>query len=115
MAPSILQSVRGSKKSGTLDSIEETLEDQVEALKAELASLSKNLRERGRDQGRRTRRKAEAGVDDLIQSGEEILGELRDLYGRGEAQVRSTVRQHPLATIGAAAALALVVALLARR
>lgn len=110
MAPSILQSVRAGR-----NSIEETLEDQVEALKSELASLSRTLRERGRDQSRRTRRQAEAGVDDLIQSGEEILGELRGLYGRSQAQVRSTVRQHPLATIGAAAALGLFVALLARR
>ncbi len=115
MAPSILQSVRGSKKSSTLDSIEETLEDQVDALKAELATLTKAMRDQGRDQSRRARKQAEAGLDDLIRSGEDVISELRDFYGRREAQVRSTVREHPLATIGAAAAFGLFVALLARR
>jgi len=40
---------------------------------------------------------------------------LQESYLRGANEVRNTVRRHPIATIGAAAALGLVLALLARR
>lgn len=114
MASSILQSVRG-KRDEALDSIGSTVEDQVSQLRAELSSLTELIRGKGAAQGKKARAQAEAGLDELLSSSEDILQELRDAYLRGGAEVRRTVRQHPVATIGAAAAFGVVLALLARR
>lgn len=115
MAPSFFQSARHAARSGTLDRFENSLEDQVAALKDELESLSHQLARRGEKEGKRLRRQAESGIDDLSEASEAILDELRDLYGRSSRQVRHTLRDHPVATIGAAAAIGFLLALAARR
>lgn len=115
MAPSILQSMRGSKRNGTLEHVGATLDEQVEALREELASLAELIREKGQKQGKYVRKQAEAGIEDLLSSSEDVLQEMRDLYARGGDEVRKTVQRHPFATIGAAAAVGVLFALLARR
>ena len=110
MANSLFTSVRGKR-----DSIESTIEDQIEQLKSELATLTDRLRDKGAEQGKWAKKRAESGLEDLMASGEDILQELRDVYQRSGAEVRSTVRRHPLATIGAAAAVGILLALVARR
>ena len=116
MASSILQSVRGSRKSnGTLHSIESTVEDQIERLRDEIDALTKLAAKSSRRHSEKVRHQAAAGYDELIGRGEDLLRDLQDGYLRGANEVRHTVRKHPVATIGAAAAFGLVLALLARR
>jgi ElaB/YqjD/DUF883 family membrane-anchored ribosome-binding protein len=116
MAPSILQSVRGRRNGGgTLHNIEATVEDQIDALRDEIAELTKLLGKSSRRQSEKVRSQATAGYDDLIARSEDLLRELQDGYLRGASEVRDTVRKHPMATIGAAAAFGLVLALIARR
>lgn len=116
MASSILQSVRGRRNgNGTLHSIESTIEDQIENLRGEIEALTKIAAKTSRSQGEKIRSQASAGYDDLIGRSEDLLRELQDGYLRSATEVRGAVRKHPIATIGAAAAFGLVIALLARR
>jgi len=114
MASSILDQVR-SKRNSTFQDIEATIEDQVEALRGEIAALTKLISKNSASQSKKIRGQAETGYEDLIARSEEILEQLQDGYSRGAKEVRETVRRHPAATIGAAAAFGLVIALLARR
>jgi ElaB/YqjD/DUF883 family membrane-anchored ribosome-binding protein len=50
-----------------------------------------------------------------LASGEELLADLRGRYAGTEKQVRHAVREHPIATLGAAALIGLAVAALLRR
>jgi ElaB/YqjD/DUF883 family membrane-anchored ribosome-binding protein len=113
--------------------LETPLEDQISEIRDEIASLARLLSQRGADTAKEARSRAsdaskdvrsraydardtaEAGLNDLIANGEQLLSELRDRYAVTEKQVRQTVRQHPVATLGAAAALGLLVASLIRR
>ena len=114
MASSILDQVRG-KRNSTFQDIEATIEDQVETLRSEIAALTKLISKNSASQGKKVRNQAEVGYEDLIARSEDLLQQLQDGYTRGASEVRETVRRHPAATIGAAAAFGLVVALLARR
>lgn len=108
-------------------------EDQIAELRAEIAALAKVLSQRGSDasddarsrvsdvsrsvrsRAHDVRDQAETSIQDLIDNGEALISELRNRYSDTEKQVRQTVKQHPFATIGAAAALGVLVAALIRR
>jgi ElaB/YqjD/DUF883 family membrane-anchored ribosome-binding protein len=114
MAASILDQVRG-KRNGTFQDVETTIEDQVEALRGEIAALTKLISKNSARQGKKVREQARSSYDDLVAQGEDLIQQLQDGYLNGASEVRETVRRHPIATIGAAAAFGLVIALLARR
>ncbi|KQV83711.1 hypothetical protein ASC90_18770 [Rhizobium sp. Root1220] len=116
MASSLLHPFRSRRNgNGTLHSIESTIEDQIESLRDEIAALTKVAGKQSRKHGDKIRYQAAAGYDDLLARSEDLLHELQDGYLRGADEVRNTVRRHPIATVGAAAAFGLVLALLARR
>ncbi|TCL74523.1 DUF883 family protein [Rhizobium sp. BK251] len=115
MANSILHSVRGKRNGGTLHDIETGIEEQIEHLRAEIASLTKLVGKSSAGSGEKLRHQAEAGFEDLVARSEELLRDIHSGYVRGAREVRATVRSHPAATVAAAAALGLVIALLARR
>ncbi|WP_420882121.1 DUF883 family protein [Rhizobium gallicum] len=113
---SILPSIRGRRHgNGTLHDIESTIEDQIESLRDEIATLTKLVTKNSRRRGEKLRYQAGAGYDELLGRSEDLLHDLQESYLRGANEVRHTVRRHPIATIGAAAAFGLVLALLARR
>jgi ElaB/YqjD/DUF883 family membrane-anchored ribosome-binding protein len=98
------------------------VEDQISELRDEIASLAKLLSQRGAEASKDARAKAhdarehaEAGLHDLIENGEQLFAELRSRYALTEKQVRHTVREHPVATLGAAAVIGLLIAALIRR
>jgi ElaB/YqjD/DUF883 family membrane-anchored ribosome-binding protein len=119
------------KRNGSL--LDAPIEDQISEIRDEIASLAKLLSQRGADASKDVRSRAseaskdvreraydardqaEAGLQDLLENGEALFAELRSRYSVTEKQVRQTVRQHPVATLGAAAALGLLVAALIRR
>jgi ElaB/YqjD/DUF883 family membrane-anchored ribosome-binding protein len=112
MATSILHTLR-SKRNGALQDIEATIEDQVEALRDEIAALTKLVAKSSTT--KKIKSQAQAGYDDLLGRSEDILSDLQDIYSRGSREMRDTVRRHPAATIGAAAAFGILIAFLARR
>lgn len=102
--------------------VDAPIEDQISELREQISSLATVLSQRGSEASRDVRAKAhdardhaEAGLHDLIANGEQLFAELRSRYAVTEKQVRHTVREHPLATIGAAAAVGLLIAALIRR
>ncbi len=112
MATSLLSSVR-SKRNGALHDIEATVEDQIDTLREEIAALTKMI---AKSKTTKTvRSQASAGYEDLVARSEDLLHQFQDVYAKGSREVRSTVRRHPAATIGAAAVFGVVLALLARR
>lgn len=116
MASSIFQTSRTRRQAnGALHNLEASIEDQIESLRDELASLTQMLGKTSRRQGEKIANQASAGYEDLLGRSEDLLRELQDSYLRGAGEVRNTVRKHPLATVGAAAAFGLVIAFLARR
>ncbi|MBB3567056.1 DUF883 family protein [Rhizobium sp. BK491] len=115
MATSILHSARGKRNGSSLHDVEASIEDQIESLREEVAAFAKLIGESGTRHGKKLRATAESNLDDLTVRGEELLRDLQRGYTRGSREVRRTVRQHPVATIGAAAALGLAVALLLSR
>ena len=114
MAPSFFSSSR-KNRDGTIERVEETVEEQLGHLRAELAALTNLIQKSGEAKGRKLKAQTEDSLEELLEASEELYNELRDGYARGTRELKRTVRQHPLATIGAAAAFGLVLALLARR
>jgi ElaB/YqjD/DUF883 family membrane-anchored ribosome-binding protein len=112
MATSLLHTIR-RRRNGALHDIEASVEDQIESLREEIAALTKAIAKSGASQ--KIRYQAQAGYDDLVNRSEDLLQEIQDGYLRGAREMRETVRRHPVATIGAAAAFGVVLALLARR
>jgi ElaB/YqjD/DUF883 family membrane-anchored ribosome-binding protein len=116
MAYSLFHSSRSRRsRNGALHNLETGIEDQIEALREELAELTHVLGKTSRHQGEKLRSQASASYEDILGRSEDLLRELQQSYLRGASEVRSTVRRHPLATVGAAAAFGLLVAMLARR
>ncbi|WP_112604534.1 glycine zipper domain-containing protein [Rhizobium sp. WW22] len=115
MATSILHSARGKRNGSSLHDVEASIEDQIESLREEVAAFAKLIGESGTRHSKKLRATAESNLDDLTVRGEELLRDLQRGYTRGSREVRRTVRQHPVATIGAAAAFGLAVALLLSR
>lgn len=113
--------------------VDAPIEDQISEIRDEIATLAKLLSQRGAEASKDVRARAteasrdvraraydardhaEAGLHDLIENGEALFAELRSRYAVTEKQVRHTVREHPVATLGAAAALGLLIAALIRR
>ena len=114
MANSLLSTIR-SKRNSAYHDIEDTIEDQMDNLRGEIAALTKLVSKNGASQGKRIRAQAETGYEDLLARSEELMHQLQDGYARSAKEVRATVRAHPTATIGAVAAVGLLIALLARR
>ncbi|WP_275784271.1 DUF883 family protein [Pararhizobium gei] len=101
---------------------ETPIEDQVAELRHELASIGKMLSRRSaqasgevKARAHDVRDQAEASLSDLLENSEQILSDLRDRFAVTERQVRTTVREHPVATLGAAAAFGLLIAVLISR
>ncbi|MFC5757691.1 DUF883 family protein [Rhizobium sp. GCM10022189] len=116
MAYSLFHSSRSRRsRNGALHNLETGIEEQIEALREELAELTHVLGKTSRHQGEKLRSQASASYEDILGRSEDLLRELQQSYLRGASEVRSTVRRHPLATVGAAAAFGLLVAMLARR
>ncbi|SEH76285.1 hypothetical protein RTCCBAU85039_2216 [Rhizobium tibeticum] len=115
VASSLLHPLRSRRNGGTLHNIESTIEEQIETLRDDIAALTKIAGKQSRKSGDRLRYQAAASYDDLLSRSEDLIHELQEGYLRGAHEVRNTVRRHPVATIGAAAAFGLVLALLARR
>ncbi|MDL2405370.1 hypothetical protein PY650_06800 [Rhizobium calliandrae] len=115
MAPSILHSARAKRNGGSLHDIEASIEEQIEHLRNEIAAFAKVVGENSARQSQSMRARAETSYEDLTARGEELLRELQHGYVKGTREMRRTVRQHPIATIGAAAAFGLAVALLLSR
>ena len=115
MASSLLHPIRSRRNGGTLHNIESTIEEQIESLREEIAALTKIAGKQSRKSSDRIRYQAAAGYDDLVARSEDLIHDLQEGYLRGAHEMRNTVRKHPLATVGAAAAFGLVLALLARR
>jgi ElaB/YqjD/DUF883 family membrane-anchored ribosome-binding protein len=112
MATSILHPLR-SKRNGALQDIETTIEDQIDALRDEISTLAKIVAKSNTT--KKIKNQAQAGYDDLLGRSEDMLSDLQDIYNRGSREMRDTVRRHPAATIGAAAAFGILIAFLARR
>ncbi|MFT4002760.1 MAG: hypothetical protein QM684_21200 [Rhizobium sp.] len=115
MATSILHSARGKRNGSSLHDVEASIEDQIESLREEVAAFAKLIGENSAKHGKKLRATAESSYDDLAVRGEELLRDLQRGYTRSSREVRRTVRQHPVATVGAAAAFGLAVALLLSR
>lgn len=113
-------SSRSSKRNGALKDI--SIEDQLSELRSDMAALVALLADRSADASKQARSKAqdardqaEAGLQDLLASGEELLGDLRDRYAGTEKQLRNAVREHPFATLGTTVLIGLIAAALLRR
>lgn len=111
---------RSSKRNGVL--ADTSIEDQISELRGDMAALVALLADRGADASKQARSKAhdvrdqaEAGIQDLLATGEELLGDLRSRYAGTEKQLRTAVREHPFATLGTAALIGLIAAALLRR
>ncbi len=116
-------------KDRTVSETAATIEDQIAELRDQISSLAKLVAqdvadgtESARDRFsmfRRNARKAGSDASDsleeLIASGEEILAELTARYKDTGREVRRTVKDHPFATLGAAALAGFVIAAILRR
>ncbi|MEZ2220056.1 hypothetical protein [Rhizobium sp. RCC_161_2] len=115
MATSILQSAKAKRNGSSLHDMETSIEEQIANLRSEIAAFAKIVGESSAKQGETMRARAETGLEDLTARGEELLRELQHGYAKSSREVRRTVQQHPVATIGAAAAFGLAIALLLSR
>ncbi|MET0358019.1 MAG: hypothetical protein ABW055_01150 [Pararhizobium sp.] len=98
------------------------IEDQLSDLRSDIASLANLVSKRGSKASHTlsarasdVRGQAESGLADVMDGAEQLLSDLRHRYASTERQVRHTVREHPLATVGAIAAIGIAIIALSRR
>lgn len=120
MATGLFSSSSTKKHNG--GSGEASIQDQLDEIRDDVGKLVALLADRGlaaseeaRTKARGARARAEADLEDLLASGEQMLSELRSRYADTERQLRTVVREHPVATLGTAAAIGLIAAALLRR
>lgn len=116
-------------KDRTTSETAESIEDQIAELRDQISALAKAVARDvsdGADDARSrfsafrkravdARDDAEANLEELVASGEEILAELSEKYRDAGREMRRTVREHPLAMLGAAALAGFVIAAILRR
>ena len=111
----------------------QAVEDQIAELREEIAALARvlakdassgagNLRKKARaakaevsDAAHDLKDRAETDIRDMIAAGEDILADLQTRYQDSGRKARQAVHDHPLATLGIAAAAGFVLAALLRR
>lgn len=89
--------------------------ERTARIKAELAALGEALAGAGAVQAGVAREAAEARVDDILKSGEQLVSEMSGQLSRAERQVSATVREKPLQSLGVAIAAGFLAAILLRR
>ena len=90
-------------------------EAQIEALKAELATVKAQLAGSGERSAKAARKAAASGRDHLREQGEAALEDLRANAKDIEAQLVETVRRKPVTSLAIAAGVGFLFALIARR
>ena len=120
MATGLFSGSSTRKRNGV--AVDTSIEDQLQDIREDIAQLVAVIADRGvaasreaKAKARSTRKHAESDLQDLLESGEELLSDLRSRYAATERQMRRAVREHPVATLGAAAAIGLIAAALLRR
>ncbi|WP_026186840.1 DUF883 family protein [Ensifer sp. BR816] len=120
MATGLFSSSSSRKRNG--GAVDASIEDQLQEIREDIAQLVALIADRGveasrevKAKARSTRKQAESDLKDLLENGEQMLSDLRSRYADTEREVRRAVREHPVATLGAAAAIGLIAAALLRR
>lgn len=120
-------------KDRTVSDAAETMEDQIAELRDQISTLAKLVardvsdgaddvrgrftmfRKNAQQAGAEATGRATDTLEDLIAGGEDILAELTTRYRDTGREVRRTVKEHPFATLGAAALAGFVIAAILRR
>ena len=121
-----LFSSRSSKTRSGLQERAEAVEDQIAELRDEIAALAKlmardasagasGVKKKARAAAHDLKDRAESDIQDMIAAGEDILADLQERYRHSGRKVRESVHDHPLATLGIAAAAGFLIASLLRR
>lgn len=132
MANGMFSSRSKTLKNGLKDEAQ-AVEDQITELREEIASLARllatdaskgagNIRKRARaakaemsDAAHGLKDRAEGDFRDMIAAGEDILSDLQSRYQDSGRMARKAVKEHPLTTLGVAAAAGFLLAALLRR
>lgn len=132
MATGLFSSRNKSLRNGLHDEAQ-AVESQIAELRDEIASLASllasdassgasGLRKKARavkaqasDAAHDLKDRAQGDIHDLIAAGEDILAEFQGRYRDSGRKARKAVHDHPLATLGVAAAAGFVLAALLRR
>ncbi len=99
-----------------------TSDDQLQQMRDDIGRLATLIADRGaaashdaKSRARDVREQAETDFQDLLANGEQMLSDLRRRYADTERELRRTVREHPVATVGVAAIIGLIAAAMLRR
>lgn len=132
MANGLFSSRSKSLRNGIQDEAQ-AVEEQIADLRAEIASLAKLLADDASSGASGIRKKARAAkaqaseaahdlkdraegdIRDMIAAGEDILADFQERYRHSGRRARKAVKEHPLATLGVAAAAGFLLAALLRR
>jgi ElaB/YqjD/DUF883 family membrane-anchored ribosome-binding protein len=93
----------------------QSLEADIEQLKAEIAKLTKQLQATGEQSIGTARRAAAESVGQLRAQGEAALEKMRSSAGDLESQLEESVREKPLTALGIAVGVGFLLALMTRR
>lgn len=93
----------------------QSLEADIEQLKAEIAKLTKQLQATGEQTYGTARRAATESVGQLRAQGEAALEKMRSSAGDLESQLEESVREKPLTALGIAVGVGFLLALMTRR
>jgi len=91
------------------------IEEQIARIKSDISDLASTLASLGSKRVRGARGQADQRLQDLTGAGEEMLDELRRQLRMVERDVEARVRDRPLQTIGIAAGVGFLLALIMRR
>lgn len=120
MATGLFSSSSRRKRNGS--AMATSVDDQLQEMRDDISRLATLIADRGaaasqdaKSRARDVREQAEADFQDLLASGEQMLSDLRRRYADTERELRRTVREHPVATVGVAAIIGLIAAAMLRR
>ncbi|MBP2236693.1 ElaB/YqjD/DUF883 family membrane-anchored ribosome-binding protein [Sinorhizobium kostiense] len=120
MATGLYSGSSSRKRNGS--AVANPIEDQLQEMREDITRLATLIADRGatasrdaKSRARDVREQAETDFQDLFASGEQMLSDLRHRYADTERELRRTVREHPVATLGVAAIIGLIAAAMLRR
>lgn len=93
---------------------EEALQEQISRLQADLKSIAATIAGMADEKVGEARGVAKHEVKNLVQQGQQTVGELTDEFSHVQKQVKDTIRERPLTAVLGALAAGFVIALLTR-
>ncbi|WP_319529913.1 DUF883 C-terminal domain-containing protein [uncultured Cohaesibacter sp.] len=109
------KSTQTSANTKTANTSDAAINEQIDQLREDIAGISKLLAKRGSEDVIRFQDRTKANLQAVAEKATDVLGEANKEVGRAEARMMLEIRKKPLAAVGIAAGVGLLIGLMSRK